>query len=238
MIRVGTSGYSYPEWREAFYPERFPTVRMLPYYAERFDTVELNNTFYRMPTAKTIAGWEAETPAGFVFALKASRRITHLARLRDVAEPVGHLLETVRALGPKLGPLLFQLPPNLRKDIARLGACLALVPPPVCLAFEFRHESWFDEEVYGLLRARNAALCVADTETGTTPLVATADFGYLRLRDRAYTREELLGWAATVRRPAWRDAFVYFKHEDSGTGPALARELVGLLKAAVPDAPG
>jgi uncharacterized protein YecE (DUF72 family) len=232
MIRVGTSGYSYPEWRGTFYAQRFPTARMLAYYAGRFDTVELNNTFYRMPTATAIAGWAAETPPGFVFGLKASRRITHLARLRDVAEPVGHLLETVQALGEKLGPLLFQLPPNFRKDTARLRACLALVPPTFRLAFEFRHASWFDEDVYGILRGRNAALCVADTEAGTTPLVATADFGYLRLRDREYTREELSRWAGVAGRAGWRDAFVYFKHEESGTGPALARALLTLLGVA------
>jgi uncharacterized protein YecE (DUF72 family) len=236
MIRVGTSGYSYPEWRGGFYPERLPAAQMLPYYAERFRTVELNNTFYRMPTAAAIAGWDEDTPAGFVFGLKASRRITHQARLRGVAEPVRYLLDRVQALGPKLGPLLFQLPPNLRKDTARLLDCLALVPPGVRLVFEFRHDSWFDEEVYRILAARNAALCVADTEAGTTPLVATADFGYLRLRDRDYSRDELLGWAATARRAEWRDAFVYFKHEESGTGPALARELAGLTEAAAPDA--
>jgi uncharacterized protein YecE (DUF72 family) len=232
MIHVGTSGYSYPEWRGTFYPERIPGAQMLPYYAERFGTVELNNTFYRMPTAKTIAGWDRDTPTGFVFALKAPRRITHDARLRDVGESLRYLLDTAQALGAKLGPLLFQLPPNFRKDPDRLGGCLALVPPGVRVAFEFRHAAWFDEEVYGILRARNAALCVADTETGATPLIATADFGYLRLRDRSYTREELAGWAATVRRAGWRDAFVYFKHEESGTGPALARELLRLLDAA------
>jgi uncharacterized protein YecE (DUF72 family) len=231
VVHVGTSGYSYPEWRGTFYPERLPSARMLPYYAERFHTVELNNTFYRMPTPRTIAGWDRDTPAGFVFALKASRRITHQARLRDVADPVRYLLETVHSLGPKLGPLLFQLPPNLRKDAVRLGDCLALVPPGVRVAVEFRHDSWLDDEVYGVLRSRNAALCIADTEEGTTPVVATADFGYLRLRDREYPREELLGWAAPARRADWRDAFVYFKHEESGTGPALARELVGLLEA-------
>jgi uncharacterized protein YecE (DUF72 family) len=229
VIRVGTSGYSYPEWRGTFYPARCPTARMLAYYAGRFDTVELNNTFYRMPTATAIAGWAAETPPEFVFALKASRRITHLGRLRDVAEPVGHLLQTVGALGGKLGPVLFQLPPNFRKDAARLAACLGLVPPTVRLAFEFRHASWFDAEVYGLLRSRNAALCVADTEAGTTPLVPTADFGYLRLRDREYTRAELSRWAEVAGRAEWRDAFVYFKHEESGTGPVLARALLTLL---------
>jgi uncharacterized protein YecE (DUF72 family) len=231
MIHVGTSGYSYPEWRGSFYPERFPAAEMLPYYAERFGTVELNNTFYRMPTAKTIAGWDRDTPPGFIFALKASRRITHDARLRDVAEPLRYLLDTAQALGAKLGPILFQLPPTFRKDPARLGQCLAVVPPGFRVAFEFRHASWFDEAVYGLLRARNAALCLADTESGTTPLVTTADFGYLRLRDRDYTQEELTGWAAVAHRTEWRDAFVYFKHEESGTGPELAQALLALLGA-------
>ena len=234
MIHVGTSGYSYPEWRGTFYPERFPPAGMLPYYAERFHTVELNNTFYRMPTEKTIAGWDQGTPAGFVFALKVPQRITHFARLRDVADPLRYFLDTAGGLGAKLGPLLLQLPPNFRKDTARLDACLALVPPSARMAVEFRHASWLDEEVYALLRARNAALCVADTEESTTPAVVTADFGYLRLRDRVYTREELLGWAATAARAEWRDAFVYFKHEESGTGPALARELVSLLAVAAP----
>ena len=237
MIHVGTSGFSYPEWRGSFYPERFPVGRMLPYYAERFRTVELNNTFYRMPTPAAVAGWRAETPSGFVFALKASRRITHLARLRDVGEPVRLLLEIVHGLGEKLGPLLFQLPPNFRKDASRLADCLALIPPDVRVALEFRHDSWFDEEVYAILRARNAALCVADTEAGTTPLVATADFGYLRLRDREYAREELEGWAVTARRAEWREAFVYFKHEETGAGSLLASQLLGLLGAAGRAAP-
>jgi uncharacterized protein YecE (DUF72 family) len=232
MIHVGTSGYSYPEWRGTFYPERFPPARMLPYYAERFRTVELNNTFYRMPTAKTVSAWDQETPAGFRFALKVPQRITHFARLRDVAEPLRFLLDTVGGLGPKLGPLLLQLPPNFRKDVGRLDQCLALVPAPVRMAVEFRHASWLDEEVYAALRARSAALCIADTEEATTPDVVTADFGYLRLRDRAYERDELVRWARIARRPEWRDAFVYFKHEESGTGPALAGELVGLLGTA------
>jgi uncharacterized protein YecE (DUF72 family) len=237
VIYVGTSGYSYPEWRGSFYPERFAGAQMLPYYAERFRTVELNNTFYRMPTGKTISGWDQDTPPGFVFALKVPRRITHIARLRDVADPFRFLLDTVGALGAKLGPLLLQLPPNLQKDPGRLDNCLALVPPGVRLAVEFRHASWLDEEVYELLRGRNAALCVADTEEGTTPLVVTADFGYLRLRDRAYDPTELGAWAQTAARPEWRDAFVYFKHEEAGTGPVLARELIGLLGASTPVEP-
>ena len=229
MVRVGTSGYSYPEWRGSFYPERFPPARMLPYYAERFQTVELNNTFYRMPTGKTIAGWDQDTPAGFVFALKVPQRISHFARLRDVADPLRYFLDTAVGLGAKLGPLLLQLPPNFRKDTERLDACLALVPPGLRMAVEFRHASWLDDEVYAVLRTRNAALCVADTEESTTPVVLTANFGYLRLRDRAYGPDELARWAATAARPGWRDAFVYFKHEESGTGPALARELVRLM---------
>jgi uncharacterized protein YecE (DUF72 family) len=229
VIHVGTSGYSYPEWRGTFYPERLAAARMLPYYAERLDTVELNNTFYRMPAPTAIASWARDTPTGFVFALKAPQRITHIARLRDIAAPLGYFLETVGALGAKLGPLLFQLPPNLRKDPGRLADCLALVPPGFRVAFEFRHASWFDEEAYALLRGRNAALCVADTEDGTTPVVPTADFGYLRLRDRDYGPDGLAAWGRTAGRVEWRDAFVYFKHEDAGTGPALARELVELL---------
>jgi uncharacterized protein YecE (DUF72 family) len=184
-----------------------------------------------MPTAQAIAGWDQDTPAGFVFALKVPRRITHIARLRDVAEPFRYLLETTDALGAKRGPLLVQLPPTLRKDLARLDACLALVPAGIRVAVEFRHASWLDDEVYGVLSARNAALCIADTEEGTTPVVVTADFGYLRLRDRAYGPDELEAWARTAGRVEWRDAFVYFKHEEAGTGPVLARELEGLLAA-------
>jgi uncharacterized protein YecE (DUF72 family) len=199
MVHVGTSGFSYPEWRGAFYPTRFPTVRMLPWYAERFHTVELNNTFYRMPTAKAIAGWDQDTPAGFVFALKVPQRITHFARLRDIAEPFRYLLDTVGGLGPKLGPLLLQLPPNFRKDAGRLGDCLALVPPSVRVAVEFRHASWLDEEVYARLSARNLALCVADSEKLSTPVVITADYGYFRLRDEGYTPVDIARWGDVIR---------------------------------------
>ena len=187
-----------------------------------------------MPTAEAVAGWAQQTPAGFVFALKVPQRITHFARLRDVAELFAEFLDTIAGLGDKRGPLLLQLPPNFRKDAGGLRDCLARVPPPVRMAVEFRHSSWLDDEVYDLLRASNAALCVADTEDGTTPVISTADFGYLRLRDRAYTRTELARWATVAARAEWRDAFVYFKHEESGTGPKLARKLIGLVD---PDAP-
>jgi uncharacterized protein YecE (DUF72 family) len=228
-IRVGTSGYNYPEWRGTFYPEKFPTNAMLGYYAERFVTVEINYTFYRMPNAKTVAGWGRETPPEFTFTLKAPQRITHFARLRDVDEPLAYFLDTTAGLGDKRGPLLFQLPPNFRKDTERLADLLARLPTGIRAAFEFRHASWLEDEVYERLRAANAALCVADSADATTPLVATADWGYLRLRDEGYEDAQLQRWADWIRGQPWQDAFVYFKHEEAGTGPAFARRLGALL---------
>jgi uncharacterized protein YecE (DUF72 family) len=231
MIRIGTSGYNYPEWRGTFYPEKFPTGKMLPYYAERFSTVEINYTFYRMPNAKTIAGWVAETPPDFSFTLKAPQRITHFARLREIEDPLRYFLDTASGLGSKLGTVLFQLPPNFKKDLARLGGLLDQLPAGLRCAFEFRHESWLTEDVYARLRVANGALCVADTEETTTPIEATADWGYLRLRDQGYAETDLAEWARTVERMSahWRDTFVYFKHEEAGTGPAFARQLHAIL---------
>ena len=231
MIRIGTSGYNYPEWRGSFYPEKFPTKQMLPYYAERFSTVEINYTFYRMPNAKTVAGWDAETPAGFSFTLKAPQRITHIARLREIDDALRYFLDTAAGLGPKLGPVLFQLPPNFKKDLGRLEGLLGKLPGGLRCAFEFRHESWFADDVYARLRAANAALCVADTEEATTPLEVTADWGYFRLRDQGYTADDLRQWSGTILRlcEKWRDAFVYFKHEEAGTGPAFAKQLQAFL---------
>ncbi len=233
MIRIGTSGYNYPEWRGSFYPEKFPTGKMLPYYAERFSTVEINYTFYRMPNARTIAGWVAETPEGFAFTLKAPQRITHFARLREIADPLQYFLDTTAGLGPKLGPVLFQLPPSFKKDPARLGGLLDRLPAGLRCALEFRHESWFADDVYERLRAANAALCVADTEDTTTPIEATADWGYLRLRDQGYTEADLEAWSRRIGElgARWRDVFVYFKHEEAGAGPAFARRLRELLSA-------
>ena len=230
-ILIGTSGYNYPEWRGTFYPDKFPTAKMLPYYAERFSTVEVNYTFYRMPSAKAVAGWDRETPAAFRFTLKAPQRITHFARLRDVGEPLRYFLDTARLLGPKLASILFQLPPNFARDIERLGDLLAQLPPDLRVAFEFRHASWLAEDVYAQLRAANAALVIADSAESSTPLVATADWGYLRLRDEGYTPSDLEAWARTVKEheARWRDTLVYFKHEESGTGPAFARALAKLV---------
>jgi uncharacterized protein YecE (DUF72 family) len=229
--RVGTSGYNYPEWKGSFYPGDIKPARMLAYYAERFSTVEINATFYRMPTPATVQGWANTVPDGFTFVLKAPQRITHFARLANVDDAVRFFCETARLLGGRLGPLFFQLPPSFKQDVGRLGDLLVRLPPDLRAAFEFRHASWFTEDVYARLRARNAALCIADTETGATPAVATADWGYLRLRAVDYTDAQLAAWVTTMRRigAGWRDAFVFFKHEERGTGPALARRFEALL---------
>jgi uncharacterized protein YecE (DUF72 family) len=230
MIMVGTSGYNYREWRGRFYPATLRPAAMLPFYATRFATVEINATFYRMPTPAVVAAWGAAVPEVFVFTLKAPRRITHSRRLRDVDEPLREFCDAAAMLGPKRGPLLFQLPPNFRKDAGRLADLLFRLPPQVRCAVEFRHDSWLTDEVFELLRRRDAALCIADTESGTTPDVATASWGYLRLRDSGYTRAELRAWAARVQRPGWTDTFVYFKH--GLDAPTLARSLLKQLPRA------
>jgi len=199
MIWIGTSGYNYPEWRGTFYPEKLAAAKMLPYYAERFPTVEINYTFYRTPTEKILEGWSSATPDGFKLTLKAPKRITHDARLRDCADRVRQFLDTAAVLGPKLGALLFQLPPNLKKDVALLDAFLDAFPPRVCAAFEFRHASWLDDGVYERLRARNLALCVADSEKLSTPVEMTADYAYFRLRDEGYAAEDIARWADVIR---------------------------------------
>lgn len=232
-VLVGTSGYNFPEWKGSFYPAKLPATQMLPYYAERLSTVEINYTFYRMPNAKTVAGWGQAVPDGFTFVLKAPQRITHIGRLKDVDDPLRYFTETIRPLGPKLGPVLVQLPPNFKQDLARLKDFLTLFPADLQCAWEFRHPSWFDDATYEALRTANAALCIADTEAGHTPLEATADFGYFRLRDEAYTKKQLGQWAGTVRSlgQSWGRAFVFFKHEEAGLGPKLAGKFAALLDA-------
>jgi len=228
-LYVGTSGYAYKEWKGSFYPQDLPAKRMLHYYGEHFRSVEINNTFYRMPTTALLQTWAGEVPADFRFVLKASQRITHQHRMVDVDEDVGYLLDVADTLGKQLGALLFQLPPNLKKDVARLDAFLALLPPPHRAAFEFRHPSWFDDEVFGLLRAHQAALCIAEAEGDLeVPVVATADWGYLRLRRPDYGEAELRAWVARLRQQDWQDAFVFFKHEDAGRGPQLAQRFLEL----------
>ena len=227
MIWIGTSGYNYTEWKGSFYPRDLPASKMLPYYADRFTTVEINYTFYRMPTEKVTTSWAGSTPSGFRFALKASRRITHQARLRDCESMVDSFMTRARGLGPKLGPVLFQLPPYFRKDVAVLGAFLETVPPDTRAAFEFRHSSWHSDDVYELLKASNVALCITDSEKMTTPLVATAGHGYFRLRDERYQEADIARWGDTIASTAEssQDVFVYFKHEDEGKGPEFAKLL-------------
>jgi uncharacterized protein YecE (DUF72 family) len=207
-----------------------PAARMLGYYAERFPTVEINNTFYRMPAPEMLRKWAAETPTEFRFALKSPRRITHERRLVDVADAVSWLYKAGAELGEKLGPVLFQLPPNFRKDVSKLEGFLATLPAGARAAFEFRHESWFAPEVYDVLRARGAALCIAEAEDLATPLEATADWGYLRLRRQDYSDADVIEWARRIRAQAWTDAYVFFKHEDEGKGPKLAAQLVAALR--------
>ena len=231
MILVGTSGYNYPEWKGSFYPQDLPAAKMLPFYAERFPSVEINATFYRMPTSKSIAGWLGQVPSSFRFTLKANRRITHDKRLKDVGDSVAFFVATARELGPQLGALLFQTPPNLKCDLERFDAFLATLPDGVPAAFEFRHDSWLDDEVYARLRARNFALCVADTETRSVPVVHTADFAYLRLRDEGYDDEAIRKWTAQAQALSTRcrDVFVYFKHEDAGKGAVFGQRMIELL---------
>ena len=231
-IWVGTSGYNYPEWKGSFYPEKLPARDMLPYYAQRLDTVEINYTFYRTPNARILEGWSQATPERFRLTLKAPKRITHIARLRDCEEPVRRFCELASTLGPKQGALLFQLPPFLRIDLPLFDTFLAGFPPGVRAAFEFRHASWFDEEVYARLAAKNLALCVADSEKLSTPLRVTADYGYFRLRDEGYTAADLTRWAHEAREATARctDVFVYFKHEESGKGPEFARIFIEALQ--------
>ena len=223
-VLVGTSGYNYPEWRGTFYPEKFSTDKMLAYYAERFPTVEINYTFYRIPNEKLLAGWSAGTPDHFSFTLKAPRRITHDSKLQRCEDLTQTFCRTARTLGPKLGVLLFQLPPTFKQDVEVLKNFVELIPEGMRAAFEFRHASWHTPAAFDVLRARNLALCVADSEKMSTPIEVTADYAYFRLRDEGYQQADLERWAGTVASlPRASEAFVYFKHEEQGLGPDFAQ---------------
>jgi uncharacterized protein YecE (DUF72 family) len=228
---VGTSGYAYPEWRGSFYPEKMQTAKMLPYYAERFPTVEINNTFYRMPNAKLLEGWSAQTPENFRLTLKAPQRITHQKRLRDCADEVKYFLEVAATLGPKLGAILFQTPPYLRMSLEVLDGFLEMLPAGLVAAFEFRHASWMDADVFSRLRAKGLALCVADSEKFSTPVEITAGYAYFRLRDEGYQPSDIERWAQTIRDKTAHcsDVFVYFKHEEAGIGTEFAKQLIAKL---------
>ena len=231
MIWIGTSGYNYPEWKGSFYPADLPAAKMLPYYAARFPTVEINYTFYRMPNEKLVSGWAGQTPSPYKLTLKASRRITHDNRLKNCGDLVRAFCAVAETLGDKLGAILFQLPPNLKKDFALFDAFLEELPPRVRAAFEFRHESWFDDDVFGRLANRNLALCVADSEKLSTPVRITADYAYFRLRDEGYQPDDVRRWADDIaeQTASCRDVYVYFKHEEQGKGPEFGRLLMERL---------
>ena len=228
-LYVGTSGYSYKEWKGSFYPEKIPAKEMLRYYSERLSTVEINATFYRMPQPSMLENWKEQVPGTFRFSLKAPQRITHFKRLKETEEETKYFLETSSVLGDQLGVVLFQLPPNMKKDLPRLEAFLQQLPPATRAAFEFRHPTWFDDDVLELLRSQNRALVVSDTDDmPTTHIDKTADWGYLRLRRVNYSEENLADWVKRLRDQNWNETFLFFKHEDAGTGPRLAAQFLDL----------
>ena len=235
-IWAGTSGYSYKEWLGNFYPDRLPAKEMLRFYASRLPSVEINNTFYRLPKESILASWAQQVPREFRFVLKASQKITHVKRLKEAQGEVDYLFQAAAALGANLGAILFQLPPNLRKDLDRLHDFLSALPAEGAVAFEFRHPSWFEEDVFACLRARNCAFCVADTDaTENANLVATATWGYLRLRRSEYSGADLLEWKKRILSQRWDEAYVFFKHEDQGIGPKLASEFLNLVDTRKPE---
>ncbi|HEX4782507.1 MAG TPA: DUF72 domain-containing protein [Usitatibacter sp.] len=226
-ILAGASGYSFKEWCGTFYPEKTKAEDMLPFYSARLSTVEINNTFYRMPREAMLENWASITPASFRFAIKASRRITHMARIKpeSVGDSVDFLYKALASLGDKRGPVLFQLPPNLKKDLPRLQAFLPMLPADHRAAFEFRNDTWFEDDVYEALRGAGASLCFSEREDNAPPpLVETAPWGYVRLRLEEYSDRDLEQWAERLAGTGWRDAFVYFMHEP--TAPAYAAKLM------------
>ena len=229
-LYVGTSGYAYREWKEKFYPEDLPAKRYLEFYGAQFNSVEINGTFRRIPKTSVLKAWMEEVPPTFQFALKAPQQITHIRRLKAVGRPLGIFIKVARTLGDQLGPLLFQLPPNFKVDLPRLKNFLKLIPKDIRTAFEFRHESWLTDEVFNLLRERNAALCIAEShETIPIPFASTADWGYLRLRRDDYTKPSLKKWAAKIQAQTWSDTYIYFKHEETGRGPKFAKKFLEVV---------
>lgn len=226
---IGTSGFSYKEWKGGFYPSDLPDKKMLGYYSTRLAAVEINNTFYRMPKTELVAGWGAQVGDGFKFVLKAPQRITHRERLQGSEEALASFLAAARVLGDKLGAVMFQLPPFFKKDVPTLAAFLGLLPDDVRAAFEFRHATWFADDVYEALRAKNVALVGGDADNSekSPPFVATANFGYLRLRAPEYSDEGLSTWADGIAKQSWGAAFVFLKHEV--LGPQYAEKLAARL---------
>src|SRR5262245_9489936 len=234
QMLAGTSGYSYKEWLGHFYPDKLPAGEMLRFYAGRLPTVEINNTFYRMPDPAMLSRWLGEVPDTFTFTLKAPRRITHVKRLREAAGETAEFLKRAAVLGSRLGVVLYQLPPFQRKDLDLLRGFLEALPPAPRAAFEFRHASWEDDEVHETLRARGAMLCVAETDEGSTPFVATSDAVYLRLRRTNYEEGGLRAWVDRLASQPLDRAYVYFKHEDKGLAAKFALALGDLWRASRP----
>ncbi len=229
-VACGTSGFSYPAWKGSFYPADLPARRMLSSYASRLDAVEANVTFRRLPRPEMLAAWHSQVPPRFVFALKAPQRITHVDRLVGAESTVAALYRAAAELGANLGAVLYQLPPTFRKDVPRLRDFLALLPAPSASAFEFRHPSWYADDVFAVLAAAGAALCVAETDDGATPLVATGRLGYLRLRRTRYESRDLHAWAERILGQAWEDALVFFKHEEEARAPTFALTLRDIVE--------
>ena len=227
---AGTSGYSYKEWVGPFYPEKMPASSMLQFYARRFPTVEINNTFYRMPAEALLEQWAGAVPGNFRFTLKAPRRLTHIKRLRDVGADAAEFIRRASVLQDRLGMLLFQLPPTLRKDLPRLRDFLAGLPPAPRIAVEFRHDSWHDEDVYAALRERHAAVCVAEDDDGAWPFVCTSADAYLRLRRTQVDESDLRAWVDRLRAAPLERVWVYFKHEDEALAPKFAAQFTDLWR--------
>jgi len=229
VIRIGTSGFSYKEWLGGFYPEKLPGTKMLAHYATRLPTVEINYTFRAMPKREMLDKWAAQTPEHFRFALKAPQRITHFQKLKQVDNLVGHFAEVASAMASRLGPALFQLPPNFRRDVPLLRDFLAMLHGRLRPAFEFRDQSWFDDSVLEALREGGAALCIAESETIASPVEVTAPFVYLRLRNEDYSPDETRQWAERISRMAVESSeiYIFFKHETSAPDRAFRlRELL------------
>jgi uncharacterized protein YecE (DUF72 family) len=229
---VGTSAYSVKEWKGKFYPAKLPNKEMLAYYAEHFPAVEINSTFYSMPKLDVLKSWMSQVPNKFQFALKAPQTITHFKRLNDVKVEVKNFQKTAAVLQGRLGPLLFQLPPNFKKDLPRLNNLLKLINSQVRVAFEFRHESWFDDEVFRVLKQKSCALCLANAEDlPKIDLVKTTNWGYIRLRREKYSKRDLQKWVEKITAQGWKEVYVFFKHEDTGTGPKYAAQLIDLVNS-------
>jgi len=228
-IRVGTSGFSYAPWRGRFYPKDLPASRMLSYYSGVFSTVEINNTFYRMPTPALLSGWLGQVPETFRFSLKAPQRLTHTKAIAQSSERIPAFLEVAATLGDRLGPILFQFPPFLKKDLGQLAEFLSRVPRGTLAALEFRHESWFEEDLYQMLSDHGVALCLAETDKTSPPEIGIGPFGYFRLRKTDYDEDSLRRWTAFLRSQSWNEAYVFFKHEDEAKGPEFATSLITML---------